>query len=1165
MQLNSLFAKSVDRSIEGVIKADDNSSLWNEVEEYVLTNEIASRLEEFFDAYTVCESTNGVWISGFFGCGKSHLLKMLSLLLANREVDGHSVVGAFVDKCGNNSLLQSALQKVIAIPSKSILFNIDQKADVIQRNQVDALLAVFVKVFDELCGYYGKQGYIAHFERTLDEDGLLEDFHHAFEELEPKGWEWGRTRVERMAAKIDKAYEQATGHAVAAIVDRTKADYKLSIEDFAELVNKYIVQQPDKNFRLNFFIDEVGQYIADRTKLMTNLQTIAESLATKCKGRAWMIVTAQEDMNTVIGEMGKQQGHDFSKIKARFSHSIKLTSQNVAEVIQKRLLEKTREGETAIRSIYEREQNNLKTLFELKDGQKYPNFKNQEHFVSCYPFIPYQFDLFQLAIRNLARQNAFEGRYSSVGERSMLGVFQEVVKQISQQELGELATFDLMFEGIRTALRGSIQASILVAEKNLNAPLAIQLLKVLFLVKYVHEFKPTLRNLCVLMQGRFECDLPELCQRLEAALNQLENQVSIQRNGELYEFLTDEEKDIAKQIKNTEIDSQEITEELGRIIFDQVIKSHKMRYEPIQYDYLFTRKLDDRIFGRENELSIHIISPFHDEYDHIERIRTQRMGCPELLVVLPPNERLICDLTLYKQTGKYVSQNISVTQQESTKRILADKTSGNKGRYADMVQSLTQTLGNARMFVANVEVESNRHDANLRIEDGFEHLIVQTYTNLKLLREISYVEEDVDQCVCGGVDGLFSDTDLSEAEVEMFAFIIRNNKKCGRTHVKAVVENFERRPNGWPLAAVLCVLAKLCGGGKVEANLGSELLESKNLVAALKNTKQHADVILEPQIEFSPSQIRRVKDFIRDFFDRPSRASDAKSLGSECAMNFRGLHEELHGLFVQSTSYPFVSVLSEPLEQFQELSRKPFKYFFTEFEMTADDLYDVKESTLDPLRNFMAGASAKLYATASTFLATQRSNLVNPTDPVIRDFEEIISDPRVYATGRMQEVKGLLERLQAKVREQVAAAHAEAKRGLEILKGRIVSTIDFRGLAEAKKSEINAAFDRVVSEVKRQHQVAYIRHTVQHFEESVYPGLLSKIEKWVRSDADGSGEGETKAGDIEDMKQDYVPIGQIHVPFDKPYLDEESDVDRYLTSLKTVMMEQITKGKRIQI
>ena len=165
--LRNFFEKPVDRAIEGVIKADDEASLRVELEEYVITNEIERQFEKFLDAYNNYETANGVWISGFFGSGKSHLLKMLALLLENREVDGVRAYDLFKEKCADNEILAADLRRAVSIPSKSILFNIDQKADVISKEQIDALLSVFQKVFDEMCGYYGKQPHIAQFERDL--------------------------------------------------------------------------------------------------------------------------------------------------------------------------------------------------------------------------------------------------------------------------------------------------------------------------------------------------------------------------------------------------------------------------------------------------------------------------------------------------------------------------------------------------------------------------------------------------------------------------------------------------------------------------------------------------------------------------------------------------------------------------------------------------------------------------------------------------------------------------------------------------------------------------------------------------------------------------------------------------------------------------------------
>jgi len=202
--LKSIFSKPVDRPIEGVIKADDEASLRLEIEEYVLTNEVEKQLESFLEAYNNYKGANGVWISGFFGSGKSHLLKILALLLENRQIDGVSALDLFLPKCGDNEILRGDLKRAVATPSKSILFNIDQKADVISKNQIDALLSVFVKVFDEMCGYYGKLGYIAQFERDLDSRGLYEQFKSVYETIAGRTWQEGREQAPLEAKTLPK-------------------------------------------------------------------------------------------------------------------------------------------------------------------------------------------------------------------------------------------------------------------------------------------------------------------------------------------------------------------------------------------------------------------------------------------------------------------------------------------------------------------------------------------------------------------------------------------------------------------------------------------------------------------------------------------------------------------------------------------------------------------------------------------------------------------------------------------------------------------------------------------------------------------------------------------------------------------------------------------------
>lgn len=1177
--LKAIFNKPVDRPIEGVIKADDEASLRLEIEEYVLTNEVEKRLESFLDAYNNYEGANGVWVSGFFGSGKSHLLKMLALLLENRQIDGTSALDLFLPKCGDNEILRGDLKRAVSIPSKSILFNIDQKADVISKTQIDALLAVFVKVFDEMCGYYGKQGHIAQFERDLDSRGHYEQFKSAYESTAGKTWQKGREQALLEAKNIAKAYAQATGGdelSAMGILDKYRNQYRVSIEDFAEQVHAYIERQ-FSDFRLNFFVDEVGQYIAENVKLMTNLQTIAESLATKCRGRAWIIVTAQEDMGSVVGEMAKQQGNDFSKIQARFANRMKLTSADVAEVIQKRLLMKTEEGAQLLSDIYHAQSNNFKTLFDFADGsQTYRNFQDREHFIHSYPFIPYQFALFQSAIQNLSQHNAFEGKHSSVGERSMLGVFQQVAIQIGEHNIGQLATFDLMFEGIRTALKSNIQRAIIQAENHLEGPFAIQLLKTLFLVKYVKEFKPTVRNLCVLLLDGFNQDLSALRKQIEEALSLLEQQTYVQRNGELYEYLTDEEKDVEQEIKNTEIESSDVAVELEKIVFDHVIKHRKIRYDENGQDYSFSRKLDDRLHGREYELAIHVVSPFHEHTDNEQMLRTNSTyKADELFVILPADERLMRDLLMYKRTEKYIRQNISTTQQEAVKRILTDKGFQNRERYDELQQRVQNLMGKAKLLVAGADIEIGSEDAQKRVTRGFHDLISRAYPNLRMLRGITYIENDIAKYLKQSKQGLFGNdtTSLAESEQELLAFIQSNNRSGVRTTLKNLLEKFERKPYGWYYAAVLCILASLCARGKIEVRVDGNLLEEDELERAMRNTHGHANVVLEPQIEFTASQIRSLKEFYEDFFDAPPTAGEAKALGKETGAAFQELLHQLSPLMAQASQYPFLNALTSVIKNLKEVTGKPYTWYVTELGNQEDELLNIKESVIDPIRKFMSGSQRDIYTQARDFIRIQEPNFSYINDEAVNKVKHALEDPACFKGNRIQQLKTDFDALKKEVDNKVKSVRESAAKTLEAMKSRMQTMDEYKKLPDERTTELLKSYQDLMGHIHHQNLIAVINERMRFFEEQGYQVLLTRMVELATpkpvvdyNDVDQSDNGHKQNPQVNEVPPpEYISVKKINVAFSRPWLADKTDVERYLESMREALLEEIRKGKRIQI
>ena len=1176
MLLQTIFEQKIDRPIEGVIKADDEAHLGVEVQEYVLTNEVEKRLESFLEAYNGYQGANGVWVSGFFGSGKSHMLKMLALLLENREIDGEKILDAFLSKCRDNEILRGELRKAVAIPSKSILFNIDQKADVISKTQIDALLAVFVKVFDELSGYYGKQGHIAQFERDLDSRGLYTSFQAKYAEIAGRKWQKGREQALLEGQNIANAYAAVTGNApesAIAILNDYRSQYRVSIEDFADQVKAYLDQQ-SSNFRLNFFVDEVGQYIAENVKLMTNLQTIAESLATKCQGRAWIIVTAQEDMDSVVGEMNRQQSNDFSKIQARFHNRMKLTSQDVAEVIQKRLLTKNNDSKQLLANIYQDQANNFKTLFDFTDGsQTYRNFQDCEHFTNCYPFIPYQFTLFQSAIQNLSKHNAFEGKHTAVGERSMLAVFQLVAIQICDRPIGNLATFDLMFEGICAALKSNIYKSIRTAQQNLDSQLAVRILKALFLVKYINEFKSTLRNVCVLMLDQFNQDLPQLSKDVEGALALLEQQNYIQRDGEQYVYLTDEEQDIEQEIKNTEVDTRDVADDLEKIIFEYVIKNRKIRNLENNYDYEYSRKLDGRLQGREHELTINVITPFHENADNEAALAMQSMGFGELLVILPADSRLVSDLLMYKRTEKYIRQNVTIAKQEGIKRILEYKGSTNRTREAQLKESIKALLGRAKLYVAGTKFEVGGEDAQSRIVKGFQTLIERTYPNLKMLRGISYSENDVGNCLSNSQDGLFGKNDvttLDESEQEVLAFIQSNNRTGVRTTLKSVIERFRRKPYGWYEMATLCTIAKLSVRGKLETKIDSNILEGDALEKALRSASGYGNVILEPQIDFTASQTRNLKEFYQEFFDASPRMHEAKALGKETGEAFQELLNTLTPIASQVSQYQFLQALEPAIALISEVEGKSYAWYLTELSKKQDDLLDLKEQVIAPIRSFMNGNQREIYVQTRKFVQAQEPNFAYIDGTDVAQIQAILADRQCFKGNRMQQVKVLSDRSSAAVAEKVKEEIAIAKTSVTDLQSRLWAMSEFTGLSAEQQAQIGQPFSDFLTAIAKQSLIAVIRDTRRRFEEEKYAGLMVRVsELAVRnqglgvSERVGSGVYRTSVRD--DLAISYVARRSIQVKFEQAWLENEEDVDRYLAAMREAFLTEIQQNKRISI
>lgn len=1153
MKLNEIFLKDVNRSIEGVVKADDVDHLGVEVEEYVFTNDAAKSVGPLLEEYTNYTNANGVWISGFFGSGKSHLLKMLAHLLG--DVEGQAfprgqVSESFLSKT-DDAMLTASFKKAAVIPAKSLLFNIDQKATLIAKDQTDALLKVFVKVFDESRGYFGNDGAVARFEEDLDKRGQYEAFKTTFEKLSGIDWAQGREQTALEAHHIDTAFAEINGGANPGIIAQYQKSYAVSIEDFATSVKAWIGLQ-ENGYRLNFFVDEVGQFIADDVKLMLNLQTIAESLNTRCKGQSWVFVTSQEDMDKVVGDRTRQQGNDFSKIQARFSTKVKLTSQDVEEVISKRLLEKNDAGAAAVKAIYAEDSANFKTIFDFVDGAKtYRNYVDESRFINTYPFVTYQIPMFQAAIEGLSDHNMFEGKNSSVGERSMLGVVQEVAKLIGDEQVGSLATFDQMFAGISAALKSAAQSAILQAEKHLPDPasdvtiLANRLLKALFLVKYVDTFKATPRNLTVLVYDRFGLDLKSLGSSVQQALNLLETQSYVQRNGNIYEYLTNEEQEIEKEIKGVDIDSSEISNKLFKYLSSDILKTNKMKYAKNGQDFAFGYKLDDIVQGNQRELTVHFITPETSYTD--DEIKMQSAGKDELRVFLGRDKRLLADLRLFVKTEKYTKQRTNSGATPSMLAILQAKQLLNADREKELIERLRQAVGNAQMIINASEVTSSAQEALARVSDGFQDLVSRTYTSLALLGGKAFSEQHVAGAVQNdqGLFGVEALSILTSPGAEMESWIISQTNLGEQVTVKKVVGRFESKPYGWNLGSIEVVLAWLVGTGKISLSIDATPVVRTEAAALIKNTAKQQHTVAAPQKAYDATKVAVFKKFCTDFFDEGAVPSDPAELARFGKDKLAAKREELNAL-VSTSRYPFVSQLAAVVALLDQVTGKPADWYLAEFS-TADELLEAKEDLIDPIKAFLKGQQAKIFDEATVLLTANAGNLAYLPEGSDDNVKTLLADPNAFRGNKMSQLKAASDALKSLLDGEVTGARTVVKSAVEAkLESLLLKQFYKTATAEAQ----NAAVDTVntlLSTLEDQNLIAVVHQCGSQFESFTYPGLIDQLTK----SADTGGK----------PQKPTVAVGSIKAAGGPAIIETEPDVDAYLAALRVSLVQAIKENR----
>ena len=1083
MQLQYIYRADINRDINGVIKVaqNDERSIEQELREYIITRELRRHFNTFLNNYerSLTSPTDkiGVWISGFFGSGKSHFLKILSYLLSNDTVAGKKAVDYFADKF-DDPMMFAQLERCAGVPTDTILFNIDSKSPI--NKDKTAILRVFAKVFYEYRGFYGDDLKVAKLEQFIEKSGKLDAFKAKFEEIHGDSWEDSRDAFSFFEDDVVDSLIEVLGMSETAARNwfngTETAD--MSIEQLVREIKEYI-DSKGKDFHLLFMIDEVGQYIGSDGSLMLNLQTIVEEIGSKCGGRVWVMVTSQEAIDSIT----KISGDDFSKIQGRFNTRLSLSSSSVDEVIKKRILAKTDNAANMLALSYSKNSAVLKNLFIFNDAVlDLKGYAGENDFIETYPFVPYQFRLMQNVLAQI-RKHGNSGKHLSGGERSMLSGFQEAAQAIEDKDENALVPFCLFYNTVHTFLESAIRRVIdrcQTAADNHDGieQYDVSVLKLLYLIRYVDDIKANVDNITTLMVDDIRADKITMRKQIQKCLDRLVHENYIARNGDTYTFLTDDEQDIERDIRNTPVDSAAIVQSIATIVFGDLYVSKKFKYG--KYDFAYDQIIDDTAIGQlTGAIRLRILTVASDLYTAPDQMLLMKSNVDnEVILVLSDKYPYFDDLENAAKIRKYAKSRNVAQLPEAIQHIIRSKQQQASAYEKTAREHIAAAILEAKVYVAG-EVSSYRSaTVKDKIESALTSLVESVYSKLGYIRRnfdsdselLAILNSQAKQLTIGG--GVAIDNPEAVAEIEQFLEL--QKMKMLPTSMGDIHRRFSAIPYGWREIDIAAAIVSLMSVQKVIIQYGGSTIQpnDSHILEYLRRRNGDKTTVAQ-RTEMDPGLLKKAREFLKEFFNTMDLPTDEDTLIVFVISSFTSERDKLQSLLdnqYASRAYPDKAVVEHGVKLCNDLlsQKKDNTALLKKLIAMQDDLLDHNEDMADVLAFFKN--QKNIFDSAVSLIAkmsTEQEYLQAEQDATnaLAQIRTILNQSKPYK--RIAELPDLIHTVNATYEQLLSVKKQDVYAEVEAAMGEVHQTAEDSDIDYAKKQGIVKKADDALGAKKK--------------------------------------------------------------------------------------------------
>ena len=389
-KIKDILSIHLEEDIKSVIDLNqqDDKSVIDELDGFILTESLAKHLADFCDFYVSNTSQPGLWLSGFYGSGKSYFSKMIGFLLKNPVLSGTSIRDRFANKLiglSNAGLLQNSINELGRSKNHVVLFDAAKTTG--NHGICYMMMGAFLKSLNL------NDDWVGIVEFNLIMSGRYEAFCDKVKEKFGEPWTARRKNMDLVYDTLEDT--MLDGFCSENAYEEMRDAAKQRIQDYdanklQEDLTRYLDKNPD--LRIVFMIDEVSEAIAQQKINILDLEGMAESIAALGR-KIWTIAIAQLQLDDVINGTNVNKSL-LTKIIDRFRNRIPIAAEEVDTIIRKRLLAKTADGNAILQDYYKKNSGQISDITNLV-GTGLKKTTDAKTYADYYPFYEHQFKMLQ--------------------------------------------------------------------------------------------------------------------------------------------------------------------------------------------------------------------------------------------------------------------------------------------------------------------------------------------------------------------------------------------------------------------------------------------------------------------------------------------------------------------------------------------------------------------------------------------------------------------------------------------------------------------------------------------------------------------------------------------------------------------------------------------------